>query len=82
VTQDWLDHPGDQFLLAAVARNIKRLVRFLSQGQTTMIAATTRWQSRCEETLALLQYSKPRQDVLEATFSTPTPDDTHLTPTG
>jgi transposase len=31
----------EQFFLAAAAQNIKRLVRFLSQGQRPMIAATT-----------------------------------------
>ena len=31
----------EQFFLAAAAQNIKRLVRFLSQEQRTMLAATT-----------------------------------------
>jgi len=31
----------EQFFLAAAAQNIKRLVRFLSQGPRSMLAATT-----------------------------------------
>lgn len=31
----------EQFFLAAAAQNIERLVRFLSQGQRPMLAATT-----------------------------------------
>jgi hypothetical protein len=31
----------EQFFLAAAAQNIKRLVRFLSQGPRPMLAATT-----------------------------------------
>jgi hypothetical protein len=31
----------EQFFLAAVAQNIKRLVRFLSQGPRSILPATT-----------------------------------------
>ena len=32
---------GEQFFLAAAAQNLKRLVRFLSQGPRSVLAATT-----------------------------------------